>query len=76
MRHYQDDPDFIGPRLPEDHPAYRAHLVHFERMPVMWLETADGEMVAVTPMFHPTMQRIVFQERMDILRFPGPNAAQ
>lgn len=24
--HYQDDPAFIGPRLPPDHPAYRAHL--------------------------------------------------
>lgn len=24
--HYQDDPAFIGPRLPKDHPTYRAQL--------------------------------------------------
>lgn len=26
MDHYQDDPDFIGPRLPKAHPAYRAYV--------------------------------------------------
>jgi hypothetical protein len=25
-KHYQDHPDFIGPRLPKEHPAYLAHL--------------------------------------------------
>lgn len=26
MTHYQDNPAFIGPRLPPEHPAYRAHV--------------------------------------------------
>jgi hypothetical protein len=26
LLHYQDAPEFIGPRLPKDHPAYRAFL--------------------------------------------------
>jgi hypothetical protein len=26
LQHYQDDYEFIGPRLPKTHPAYRAHL--------------------------------------------------
>lgn len=27
LLHYQNLPQFIGPRLPMNHPAYRAHLV-------------------------------------------------
>lgn len=31
--HDQDAPDFIGPRLPKDHPAYRAHLARRSASP-------------------------------------------
>lgn len=56
-RHYQDDPDFIGPRLPPDHPAYIAYLMR------------AGGFVALAPEHAPSVQaRIdVFVPTQDLI---------